>query len=51
MELINQLLENGYKINEVKKLTTKDIRLMMAAVTIEKEKETTLDKAFPFLFA
>lgn len=42
-----QMKDNGYKWNEVSKLTLTDLRLMSS---VFEEKQTTIDKAFPFLF-
>ncbi|AAL97434.1 MULTISPECIES: hypothetical protein [Streptococcus] len=52
---IQSLLKNGYTILDIKKMRLSDIELMVQALeieTVEKEEviETTLDKAFPFLF-
>ncbi|EMR4099426.1 TPA: hypothetical protein ACHWZD_002011 [Streptococcus agalactiae] len=52
---IQSLLKNGYTILDIKKMRLSDIELMVQALEInfaEKEEvvETTLDKAFPFLF-
>ena len=52
---INSLLERGYTILDVKKMRISDIELMIEALetkTNQKETvtESTLDKAFPFLF-
>ncbi|MFS6347661.1 hypothetical protein SUU63_10330 [Streptococcus agalactiae] len=52
---IQSLLKNGYTILDIKKMRLSDIELMVKALEIdfaEKEEvvETTLDKAFPFLF-
>ncbi|HEN7403372.1 TPA: hypothetical protein U7K22_001319 [Streptococcus agalactiae] len=52
---IQSLLKNGYTILDIKKMRLSDIELMVKALEpdfAEKEEvvETTLDKAFPFLF-
>ena len=53
---IKNLLQNGYNILEIKKLQLSDFELMVEALEQEtpekkaEETETTLDKAFPFLF-
>ncbi|MEF2934081.1 MAG: hypothetical protein U0O30_07180 [Streptococcus sp.] len=53
---IKNLLQNGYNILEIKKLQLSDFELMIEALEQEspekkaEETETTLDKAFPFLF-
>ena len=53
---IKSLLQNGYNILEIKKLQLSDFELMIEALEQEspekkaEETETTLDKAFPFLF-
>lgn len=46
-ELIKNQLQNGYKWQEVARLTLADIKLMS---DVFGEKQTTIDKAFPFLF-
>ncbi|WP_180869850.1 MULTISPECIES: hypothetical protein [Lactobacillaceae] len=46
-ELIKNQLQNGYKWQEVARLTLADIKLMSE---VFEEKQTTIDKAFPFLF-
>lgn len=52
---INSLLEQGYTILDVKKMQLSDIELMIEAFETKANKkeivpESTLDKAFPFLF-
>ncbi|MCW1000119.1 MULTISPECIES: hypothetical protein [Streptococcus] len=53
---IQSLLRNGYTILDIKKLQLSDFELMVEALEKQaperKEEviETTLDKAFPFLF-
>ncbi len=53
---IKSLLQNGYNILEIKKLQLSDFEMMIEALEQEspekeaEETETTLDKAFPFLF-
>ena len=46
-DFIKDKLKNGYKWNEVSKLTLSDLQLMNY---VFEEKTTTIDKAFPFLF-
>ena len=46
-ELIKNQLQNGYKWQGVARLTLADIKLMSE---VFEEKQTTIDKAFPFLF-
>lgn len=46
-DFIKDQLKNGYKWNEVSKLTLTDLQMMSY---VFEEKETTIDKAFPFLF-
>ena len=52
--MIQLLIERGYTILDIKKMQLSDFELMVEALeSPEKkaeEKETTLDKAFPFLF-
>ncbi|HEM3192930.1 TPA: hypothetical protein ACGO21_000488 [Streptococcus suis] len=56
MSWIGVLLDRGYTILEIKKMQLSDIELMVEALekkSVEKKEEvveTTLDKAFPFLF-
>ena len=53
---IKNLLQNGYTILEIKQMQLSDFELMIEALEQEspekkaEETETTLDKAFPFLF-
>ncbi|WP_302067773.1 hypothetical protein [uncultured Streptococcus sp.] len=53
---IKTLLQNGYTILEIKQMQLSDFELMVEALEQgspekkAKETETTLDKAFPFLF-
>ncbi|MFU2180703.1 hypothetical protein ACMZ6Y_00490 [Streptococcus pluranimalium] len=52
---VQNLMNNGYTILDIKKMRLSDVELMVEAMEIEnkpKEEvvETTLDKAFPFLF-
>lgn len=53
---IKTLLQNGYTILEIKQMQLSDFELMVEALEQEspekkaEETETTLDKAFPFLF-
>lgn len=53
---IRNLLEDGYTILDIKKMQLSDLELMIQAFeTKEEDKEddfieTTIDKAFPFLF-
>ena len=50
---IKNLLQNGYTILEIKQMQLSDFELMVEALeqeTVAEETETTLDKAFPFLF-
>lgn len=53
---IKNLLQNGYTILEIKQMQLSDFELMVEALEQEssekkaEETETTLDKAFPFLF-
>ena len=53
---IKDLLQNGYTILEIKQMQLSDFELMVEALEQEspekkaEETETTLDKAFPFLF-
>nr|DAI91352.1 MAG TPA: RNA polymerase Rpb5-like protein [Caudoviricetes sp.] len=54
--MIQLLIERGYTILDIKKMQLSDFELMVEALEQEspekkaEEKETTLDKAFPFLF-
>ncbi|WP_157737846.1 hypothetical protein [Streptococcus acidominimus] len=53
---IQSLMNNGYTILDIKKMQLSDIELMVEAMEVknttkEKVVETTLDKAFPFLFS
>ena len=51
--MIQTLLNNGYTILDIKKMQLSDFELMVEALeqeTVAEETETTLDKAFPFLF-
>ena len=56
LTLIKNLLQNGYTILEIKQMQLSDFELMVEALEQEspekkaEETETTLDKAFPFLF-
>lgn len=46
-------MKEGYTIHDIKRMRLSDIELMVRALEAkqaEEEKETTLDKAFPFLF-
>lgn len=52
---VQQLLNSGYTILDIKKMRLSDIELMVEAMEVKNEPkeivaETTLDKAFPFLF-
>jgi hypothetical protein len=53
---IQSLLNSGYTILDVKKMQLSDFELMVEALEKQKPErkeeviETTLDKAFPFLF-
>ena len=53
---IKNLLQNGYTILEIKQMQLSDFELIVEALEQEspekkaEETETTLDKAFPFLF-
>ena len=46
-DFIKKRLNNGYTWGEVSKLTLGDLQLMNY---VFKERTTTIDKAFPFLF-
>lgn len=46
-DFIKGKMRDGYKWNEVSKLTLSDLKLMNY---VFEEKQTTIDKAFPFLF-
>lgn len=46
-DFIKTQLKNGYKWNKVSKLTLTDLQSMNY---VFEEKQTTIDKAFPFLF-
>lgn len=51
--MIQSLLNSGYTILDIKKMQLSDVELMVEALeqeTAAEETETTLDKAFPFLF-
>ena len=51
--MIQSLLNSGYTIIDIKKMQLSDFELMVEALeqeTVVEETETTLDKAFPFLF-
>lgn len=51
--MIQSLLNSGYTILDIKKMQLSDFELMVEALEqkeVEVEEETTLDKAFPFLF-
>lgn len=51
--MIQTLLNNGHTILDIKKMQLSDFELMVEALeqeTVAEETETTLDKAFPFLF-
>ncbi|HEM3538265.1 TPA: hypothetical protein U1B35_001989 [Streptococcus suis] len=56
MSWIGVLLDRGYTILDIKKMQLSDIELMVEAletkIAEKKEEvvETTLDKAFPFVF-
>ena len=53
MVWVQILMDKGYTIHDIKRLRLEDIELMVEASETkqaEEEKETTLDKAFPFLF-
>ncbi|MGQ7546265.1 hypothetical protein ACTGVM_08565 [Streptococcus suis] len=56
MSWIGVLLDRGYTILDIKKMQLSDIELIVEAletkIAEKKEKvvETTLDKAFPFVF-
>lgn len=46
-------MSDGYSILDIKKMKLSDFELIVRAMETKKEeaeKETTLDKAFPFLF-
>lgn len=53
---VQALLQRGYTILDIKKMQLSDFELMIEALEQEspekkaEETETTLDKAFPFLF-
>ncbi|WP_204965125.1 hypothetical protein [Streptococcus anginosus] len=53
---IQSLLNSGYTILDIKKMQLSDFELMVEALEKQKPErkeevvETTLDKAFPFLF-
>lgn len=53
---VQALLQQGYTILDIKKMQLSDFELMVEALEQEspekkaEETETTLDKAFPFLF-
>ncbi|HEM4284744.1 hypothetical protein [Streptococcus suis] len=50
------MIEQGYSVLDIKKMQLSDIELMVEALETKSAKkkeeviETTLDKAFPFLF-
>lgn len=47
------LMSQGYTIHDIKSMRLSDFDLMVQALeikNIKEEEETTLDKAFPFLF-
>ena len=46
-DFIKNKMRDGYKWNEVSKLTLSALKLMNY---VFEEKQTTIDKAFPFLF-
>lgn len=46
-DFIKGQLKQGYKWNEISKLTLSDLQLMNY---VFEEKKTTIDKVFPFLF-
>ena len=53
MKWIHTLLDRGESIRSIKQMRLSDIELMVEAydlVNQSVDKETTLDKAFPFLF-
>ena len=56
LSMIQLLIERGYTILDIKKMQLSDFELMVDALEQEspkrkaEEQETTLDKAFPFLF-
>ncbi|HFI0151005.1 TPA: hypothetical protein ACGO3A_001884 [Streptococcus suis] len=56
MRWVGVLLDRGHTILDIKKMQLSDIELMVEALetkSVEKKEEvveTTLDKAFPFLF-
>lgn len=53
LKMIQSLLNSGYTILDIKKMQLSDFELMVEALeqeTVVEETETTLDKAFPFLF-
>nr|DAM92094.1 MAG TPA: hypothetical protein [Caudoviricetes sp.]DAU96927.1 MAG TPA: hypothetical protein [Caudoviricetes sp.] len=46
-------MSQGYTIHDIKRMRLSDFDLMVQALEtkeIQEEEETTLDKAFPFLF-
>ncbi|WP_214345479.1 hypothetical protein [Streptococcus lutetiensis] len=56
LQWVKILLEKGYTILDIKKMQLSDFELMVESLEQEtpekkaEETETTLDKAFPFLF-
>lgn len=46
-DFIKSQISQGYTWNEISKLTLADLKLMDY---VFEEKQTTIDKAFPFLF-
>ena len=57
LQWVKILLEKGYTILDIKKMQLSDFELMVESLEQEtpekkmEETETTLDKAFPFLFS
>ncbi|MDU2962739.1 MAG: hypothetical protein E7B47_00275 [Streptococcus salivarius] len=50
---VQSLMSQGYTIHDIKSMRLSDFDLMVQALEIKyskEEEETTLDKAFPFLF-
>jgi len=50
---VQSLMSQGYTIHDIKSMRLSDFDLMVQALetkNIKEEEETTLDKAFPFLF-
>ena len=50
---VQSLMSQGYTIHDIKRMRLSDFDLMVQALETkesQEEEETTLDKAFPFLF-